>query len=221
MGEKMAVIQEIEVLKKALMEHDRTAMEGAIKGCIDAGIDAEDVVCAIQEQMCVVGTMFEKGRLFLPQMIAIAGCIEASMGILSPILASRGESEEDEGLVIIGTVEGDVHDIGKNICAILIASSGFRVKDLGRDVLERRFVEEVRRGASYCGMSSLITSTMLVMKDVIDDLVSENLRDGAVVMVGGAPVTQAFADKIGADIYGETAFQTVARMKGMDSDKVF
>ena len=73
MGEKMAVIQEIEVLKKALMEHDRTAMEGAIKGCIDAGIDAEDVVCAIQEQMCVVGTMFEKGRLFLPQMIAIAG----------------------------------------------------------------------------------------------------------------------------------------------------
>ena len=215
----MASIHEIEVLKKTLMKHNRTDVENAVKACIDAGIDAEVIVDAIQDQMCIVGTMFEKGRIFLPQMIAIAGCIESATGILKPAIPHDESKTPGGDLVVIGTVEGDVHDIGKNICALLITSSGYRVTDLGRDVPNRTFVEEVRKGASYCAMSCLVTSTMLGMKDVVDDLESEGLKKDVIEMVGGAQVTQAFSDKIGADIYGETAFQTVARMKALSDRK--
>ncbi len=216
----MKDIQEIEALKKALMKYDRSEIEAAVNDCISAGIDARTIIDAIQDQMGTVGLLFEKGRLFLPQMMAIAGGTKVAMSVLGPNIRVD-DREPDSKTVIMGTVEGDVHDIGKNICVLLFTASGFRVDDLGADVQHERFIEGVRDGAAYCGMSSLMTTSMLGMKEVIDDLESEGIREGVVVMVGGAPVTQAYADKIDADIYGETAFETLSKMRGMSDRTAF
>ena len=115
----------------------------------------------------------------------------------------------------MGTVEGDVHDIGKSICSTMLQCAGFEVHDLGRDVPKQKFVDEVAAGAGYCGMSALMTTTMTVMKDVIGMLKDAGLRDKTVVMVGGAPITQSYCDKIGADIYGESASETVSKVKDL------
>ncbi|MCL1905157.1 MAG: cobalamin-dependent protein, partial [Methanomassiliicoccaceae archaeon] len=106
-------------------------------------------------------------------------------------------------------------DIGKSICSTMLQCAGFDVHDMGRDVPKSTFLDEIKNGCTMCGMSSLMTTTMLVQKEVIEILKKEGLRDKVIVMVGGAPVTQAFADKIGADIYGETASETTAKAKAI------
>jgi len=210
----------IDALKDAVMGYDSSKIESAVRDCLSAGIDVKDVVDAIQSQMCEVGTMFEKGRLFLPQMIMIANGVQVAMKNLEPEIHNPEDLDSNtKGFVIMGTVEGDVHDIGKNICVLMMLASGYRVKDLGRDVQVKVFVEEVRKGVDYCAMSSLITFTMLAMKDVIDELESQNIRDGVKILIGGAPVTQSYADKIGADVYGETAFDTVVKMNNDCRDR--
>ena len=118
----------------------------------------------------------------------------------------------------MGTVEGDVHDIGKSICSTMLQCAGFEVHDLGRDVPLKNFIEEVKGGCNYCGMSALMTTTMVGMKTVIDNLGKEGVRDKVVVMVGGAPVTQGYADKIGADVYGESASETTKKAQAIASD---
>ena len=115
----------------------------------------------------------------------------------------------------MGTVEGDVHDIGKSICSTMLQCAGFDVHDLGRDVPKGNFINEVQNGCTFCGMSALMTTTMTVQKDVIEMLKEAGLRDKVTVMVGGAPVTQAYADKIGADIYGESASETTRKAKDL------
>ncbi len=136
------------------------------------------------------------------------------MEILEPKMRASGtESTKVKASVVMGTVEGDVHDIGKSICSTMLQCAGFDVHDLGRDVPTPDFVKEVKNGCNYCGMSALMTTTMVIQKTVIDQLKAENLRDKVVIMVGGAPVTQGFAEKIGADIFGETASETTRRAK--------
>ena len=126
------------------------------------------------------------------------------------VKAGAGDAQA-KGVVVMGTVEGDVHDIGKSICSTMLQCAGFEVHDLGRDVPLKNFIDEVKGGCNYCGMSALMTTTMTGMKTVIEALKTEGLRDNVKVMVGGAPVTQAYADKIGADIYGESASETTKK----------
>ena len=208
----MVVTRRIEELKQAMLDCKRPEIEAAVNGCLEDGMSPEDVMLAIQDIMCDVGQMFEKGRIFLPQMLSIAMSIENVPQIIKTAVPKADLPETSDIGVVMGTVQGDVHDIGKNICTILFTTCGYKVNDLGRDVPVDRFVEAVKEGATFCGMSSLMTTTMLVMKDVIDALESNGLRKDVYVMVGGSPVPQSFADKIGADIYGETAFETLARM---------
>jgi dimethylamine corrinoid protein len=117
----------------------------------------------------------------------------------------------------MGTVEGDVHDIGKSITSTMLQCAGYEIHDLGRDVPLKNFVEECKNGCTMCGMSALMTTTMTGMKTVIDMLEAEGIRDKTTVLVGGAPVTQGYCDKIGADIYGESASETAAKVKAIAS----
>ena len=163
--------------------------------------------------MSEVGVLFERGKLFLPHVLSAANGMKAAMELLGPEMAAAAGGEKAAAAVVMGTVEGDVHDIGKSICSTMLQCAGFEVHDLGRDVPKQKFVDEVKGGCTFCGMSALMTTTMTVQKDIIDMLKADGLRDKVTVMVGGAPVTQAYADKIGADIYGESASETTRKAK--------
>ncbi len=189
------------------------AIQAAVNKAHDNGMPATEIINAMSAGMTEVGTLFERGRLFLPHVLSAAAGMKSAMDILGPELAANSEAASSRGTVVMGTVEGDVHDIGKSICSTMLQCAGFDVHDLGRDVPSQNFIDEVKGGCNYCGMSALMTTTMVVMKDIIETMKAEGIRDKVVVMVGGAPVTQAYCDKIGADIYGESASETTEKAK--------
>ncbi len=215
-----------------MSEYDKTAqaLKDAVIGCkvpeilkaVDdakaAGMPAVPIIEAMSEAMGEVGVLFERGRIFLPHVLSAAAGMNKTMEILGPELKANATESSAEGVVVIGTVEGDVHDIGKSICSTMLQCGGFEIHDLGRDVPKQKFIDEIKNGANFCGMSALMTSTMMVMKDTIDILNAEGLRDKVVVMVGGAPITQVFCEKIGADIYGESASETTDKAKAWLAD---
>jgi 5-methyltetrahydrofolate--homocysteine methyltransferase len=154
--------------------------------------------------MGVVGGRFGRGEIYVPEMLLSARAMQNALAILEPLLADSGAVSR--GTVVIGTVKGDVHDIGKNIVAIMLRGSGFTVHDLGVDVPAERFVAAIQEHRpDIVGMSALLTTTMTVMKTVIEALENAGVRDQVKVMVGGAPVTEEFAQSIGADGYGKDA----------------
>ena len=154
--------------------------------------------------MGVVGGRFGLGEIYVPEMLRSARAMQNALAILEPLLADSGEV--GRGTVVIGTVKGDVHDIGKNIVAIMLRGSGFTVHDLGVDVPAERFVAAIHEHRpDIVGMSALLTTTMPAMKTVIEALERAGVRDQVKVMVGGAPVTKEFAQSIGADGYGGDA----------------
>lgn len=207
------VAPEFEELRGTLIDCRTSEIDGSIDACLKAGRDPVDIIDFIQNIMAEVGPQFESGKITLPQMLGIASGMQKAMAILKPQIAEKDFAPSEEKVIVMGSVRGEVHDIGKNLCIALFSSCGYDVHDLGTDVAIEDFVEEVRKGATHCGMSSLMTTTMLSMKEVIDILETQGLRDNVIVMVGGAPVTQAYADKIGADIYGETALDTIHKMR--------
>ena len=166
--------------------------------------------------MTEVGILFERGKLFLPHVLSAAQGMKSAMEVLGPELLKSGDASTKRASVVMGTVEGDVHDIGKSICSTMLQCAGFDVHDLGRDVPKASFINEIKAGCTMCGMSALMTTTMTVQRDVIEILKQEGLRKKVIVMVGGAPVTQAYADKIGADIFGETASETTTKAKAIN-----
>jgi 5-methyltetrahydrofolate--homocysteine methyltransferase len=156
-----------------------------------------------------VGRLFECEEYFVPEMLLSARAMKASMEILRPLLKASGA--EPVGRVVIGTVKGDLHDIGKNLVASMLEGGGFEVIDLGADVAPERFVDAVTtRNAGLVALSALLTVTMTSMKGTIDALQAAGVRDKVKVMVGGAPVTQQYADAIGADGYSDSAGGAVA-----------
>lgn len=159
-----------------------------------------------------VGERFGEGQLFLPELIMSA---TAMQGVIEIINASLEVSEQrTQGKVVIGTVEGDLHDIGKTIVVSLLKANGFEVNDLGRDVSVERFIDEAGAfGADVIGTSALLTTTMSVQKELIETLKAKGLRDKYRVVVGGAPVTQRWADRIGADAYAVDAGDGVRKIK--------
>jgi 5-methyltetrahydrofolate--homocysteine methyltransferase len=154
-----------------------------------------------------VAELWQKGEYFVPEVLRAAKTMQAGMDALKPFMVAGDLSKRVS--VAIGTVKGDRHDIGKNLVGMMWQGVGYAVEDLGVDVPPERFLEAARKGARVIGMSSLLTTTMAEMKRVIDLLGDQALRDGVVVMVGGAPVTPEFAQRIGADHYARDAAQAV------------
>jgi dimethylamine corrinoid protein len=204
---------ETQKLKDALVSCKVPDIAKAVDEAKNAGMPAEEIINALGAAMSDVGVLFERGKLFLPHVLSAAAGMKNAMNALEDQLKAGGASSEAKGTVVMGTVEGDVHDIGKSICSTMLQCAGFEVHDLGRDVPLKNFVEECKNGCNYCGMSALMTTTMVGMKTVIDDLAKEGIREKVTVMIGGAPVTQGYADKIGADIYGESASETTKKVQ--------
>jgi len=164
--------------------------------------------------MDTVGRQFRLREIFLPDVLLAARAMTAGLDLLRPLLA--GEGIPTAGRVVLGTVHGDLHDIGKNLVGILLKGAGFDVIDLGHDVPARRFVDVAReRGASVIGLSALLTTTMPVMRDVVALVRAEGLSDRVKVIVGGAPVSEAWAREIGADAYGYDAANAVERVRAL------
>ncbi|MFN8650324.1 MAG: corrinoid protein [Gemmatimonadales bacterium] len=168
-----------------------------------------------------VGEQFGLGELFLPDLVLGGEAMKAAVSVLEPELARRGATRERLGTVVLGTVRGDIHEIGKTLVHTMLSASGFEVHDLGVDVSVERFIAAVReRKPDIVGMSALLTTTMPGQKLVIEALAAEGLRSQVKVIVGGAPVSQAWADSIGADGYGEDAMRAVTlarRLLGKDA----
>ena len=211
-GIKLAFEAETQKLKDALVSCKVPDIGKAVEEAKAAGMPAEDIINALGAAMSDVGVLFERGKLFLPHVLSAAAGMKNAMVTLDDELKAGAGAGQSKGTVVMGTVEGDVHDIGKSICSTMLQCAGFEVHDLGRDVPLKNFVEECKNGCNYCGMSALMTTTMVGMKTVIDDLSKEGIRDKVTVMIGGAPVTQGYADKIGADIYGESASETTKKV---------
>ena len=177
----------------------------AVQETLDEGVPAADILSAMIEAMGVVGERFKNNEIFVPEMLVAARAMKKGVEVLKPHLAS-GEVGS-RGKMIIGTVQGDLHDIGKNLVAMMIESAGFEVIDLGVDVPHERFVEAVRENpdVKIVGLSALLTTTMPSLRDAVALLNQQDFRKNIKIMVGGAPITQAFADEIAADAYSADA----------------
>ena len=161
--------------------------------------------------MSVVGEKFKNNEFYVPEVLIAARAMHAGMDILKPALASSGV--QPVGRVILGTVKGDLHDIGKNLVAMMLEGAGFEVNDLGIDVPPEKFVEAVRGGGDVVAMSALLTTTMTAMKTTLEALEEAGVRDQVKTMIGGAPVTQNYADEIGADGYARDAASAADKAK--------
>jgi 5-methyltetrahydrofolate--homocysteine methyltransferase len=186
-----------------------------VQEAIASGIKIEDIINeGLTKGMDVVGQKFEAKEYFIPDMLASAEAVGAGMEILEPHLIKSGL--KSKGKIIVATVKGDLHDIGKNIVSILLRGAGYTVKDLGNDVDTQTVIDAVREEKpQFVGLSALLTSTMTNMGDVIRALGDSGLRDKVKVVIGGAPVSAEFAQSIGADGYGADGFKAVAVIESL------
>jgi corrinoid protein of di/trimethylamine methyltransferase len=201
---------DLEKLHEAVIEGDWKTAAAVTRAAIAAGVAPLTIVTGhLVPAMDEVGRRFECEEYFVPEMLLSARAMKASMEIVRPLLAAQGA--EPAGRVVIGTVKGDLHDIGKNLVASMLEGGGFEVIDLGADVAPERFIEAAAtRNANLVALSALLTVTMTSMQATIDAFQTAGLREKVKIMVGGAPVTQQYADAIGADGYGESAAGAVA-----------
>jgi 5-methyltetrahydrofolate--homocysteine methyltransferase len=183
-----------------------------------SGISVKDIIKqGLTEAMEIVGQKFEAEEYFIPDMLASAEAVGAAMQILEPHLAKSGI--KPKGKVVVATVKGDLHDIGKNIVSILLRGAGYIVKDLGHDIEPETIVQAVKEEKpEFLGLSALLTSTMVYMGDTIKALTESGLRDQVKIIVGGAPVSEEFAGSIGADGYGADGFQAVAVVEALSPE---
>jgi 5-methyltetrahydrofolate--homocysteine methyltransferase len=175
------------------------------KQALDEGLDAEEILNkGLMPGMDHVGVEFKSGNMFVPEVLRSAKAMQESMELLRPLLAESGA--ETAGKVVLGTVKGDLHDIGKNLVGMMCEGAGFEIVDLGKDVEPETFVAAVKEHKpTILGMSALLTTTMRAMERTIKALEEAGVRDTVKIMIGGAPVTQDFADQIGADGYAANA----------------
>ena len=197
----------IEKIYQGVMEGERETVVDGVQEAIDAKMTAEKVLKeGMMAAMAKVGSLFEEGEYFVPELLVAARAMQGGMELLKPLLVA--EDVEPIGKVVLGTVKGDLHDIGKNLVGMMLEGAGFEITDLGTDVEAEKFVEAVKStGAQILGMSALLTTTMSNMPATIEALKQAGLRESVKVMIGGAPVTQAYAQQIGADGYAPDASQ--------------
>ncbi|MFC1551763.1 corrinoid protein [Candidatus Latescibacterota bacterium] len=188
----------------ALIKGQAPVVKELVQQAVNENVSPEDILIkGLIAGMSVIGVRFKNNEVYVPEVLIAARAMHAGMDIIKPLLAETGV--EPKGVVAIGTVKGDLHDIGKNLVMMMIEGAGFNVMDLGVDVSPEKYIQAVKDGAQIIGMSALLTTTMPAMKTTIDALVEAGVRDSVKIMVGGAPLTQAFADEIGADGYSADA----------------
>lgn len=198
----MSVLNEIsEFLQKGRAKNVKALVQQAL----DEGVDPKQILEeGLLSGMGIIGTKFKNNEVFVPEVLIAARAMNAGVEVLKPHLVSEGV--ESKGTAVIGTVKGDLHDIGKNLVKMMMEGQGLEVFDLGVDVPAEKFVEAVKEhNAKIVCCSALLTTTMNEMKNVVDAFVAAGIRDQVKIMVGGAPVTQAFCDSIGADCYTDDA----------------
>jgi len=201
----------LEELSKAVLDCDLEKVKNLTRKAISMNIDPLTIIeKGLADGIKKVGELFERGEVFLPDLMMAAEAMKAGISILEPILKSKKKHRTFLGRIIIGTVEGDIHDIGKNIVATMLEANGFEVIDLGVDVSTEKFISKVKElNPDILAMSALLYTTVPKMGEVIKALEKEGLRSYVKVMVGGAPVTSEIAKKMGADAYGENATSAV------------
>jgi len=205
-----------ESLKKSVLEYDADGAELYAQQVVDEGLDPIAALDAISEAMQVVGEGYESGELWLPDLVGAADVSQKALPILEEEIKRRGQTTKNLGTVIIGTVSGDIHTIGKSMVGVLLVAAGFRVVDVGADVSTENFVNAVKENeADILALSALLTTTAPEQGKVIDALREAGLRDKVKIMVGGGAITQGFADSIGADGYGATAPGAVELAKSL------
>ena len=201
----------LDELKVAVEKGKAKLVPGLVQATLDEGTAPVDALNAMIESMGVVGENFKNGTIFVPEMLIAAKAMKKGVEVLKPLLAS-GEAGA-KGKVIIGTVAGDLHDIGKNLVAMMIESTGFEVVDLGVDVPVEKFLAayEANPDTKIIACSALLTTTMPALRDTVAAINAAAWRGNVKVMVGGAPITQAFADEVGADAYTTDAASAAAK----------
>jgi len=205
-----------ESLKKSVLEYDADGAELYAQQVVDEGLDPIAALDAISEAMQVVGEGYESGELWLPDLVGAADVSQKALPILEEEIKRRGQTTKNLGTVVIGTVSGDIHTIGKSMVGVLLVAAGFRVVDVGADVSTENFVNAVKENeADILALSALLTTTAPEQGKVIDALREAGLRDKVKIMVGGGAITQGFADSIGADGYGATAPGAVELAKSL------
>ncbi len=204
---------DMSTIYEAVVRGDMAAAESGVQEAVGEGTAPEKVLNeGLIKAMAEVGARFEAGDFFVPEMLIAARAMKAGIAILRPLLAEAGI--EPVGKVVIGTVSGDLHDIGKNLVGLMLEGAGFEVIDVGTDVSADSFVEAVQNEKpQLLGLSALLTTTMTGATEVIQKLNEANIRESVKVMVGGAPVTQAYADQIEADGYASDAASASKKAK--------
>ncbi|MBI3989067.1 MAG: corrinoid protein [candidate division NC10 bacterium] len=204
---------DLKMLAEAVIRGDAKECARLTQEGLDNGLSPQVLLNdGLMAGMAVIGERFKCNDIYVPEVLIAARAMKAGMVILRPKLAETGA--KPVGKVVAGTVKGDLHDIGKNIVCMMLEGAGFQVTDLGNDVAPERFIQAIKeQEAQIVGMSALLTTTMLNMKGTIEALKAAGLREKVRVMVGGAPVTQRFAEEIGADGYAENAAVAVEKAK--------
>jgi 5-methyltetrahydrofolate--homocysteine methyltransferase len=202
-------------LQEAIIKGKRDKVEPLIRSLLSEAVDPEEIMNRVMvPAMDVVGEQFSKGEIFLPEMMIAARAMNIGLDIIHPMLTKKGAAVK--GKVVIGAVKGDIHDVGKNIVRMVLQGAGYEVIDLGIDVSPEKFIEAIKQHQpKFVLMSALITLTMTAMEDTIKAFVKAGIRDKVMIGVGGAPLTQSFADRIGADFYGKDAREAVIKCNAL------
>ncbi len=203
------------VMSRALILGDKDTVARKTQEGLDLALDPKSLIFkGLIPGMDVVGEKFRRNEYYVPQVLLSARAMYAGLDLLKPLITASAKADDYYGTVVIGTAQGDLHDIGKNLVAMMLEGAGFRVFNLGRDVAPDAFVRAVEEhNANLVGISALMTTTMPAMKRTIDALTKAGVRERVKVMIGGAPVSQAYADEIGADGYARDSTQAVVRAK--------
>lgn len=197
-------------MRDMLLNYDVEGIKNVINKALESGLDPLQLIEKLTEEIRTIGDLFEKNQIFLTELMLAAESMKIAISLVEPKIRQNEQKRSFIGKVLIGTVEGDIHDIGKNIVATLLSVNGFEVIDLGVDVPTSRFIQKAKEiKPDIIAISALLTATMPKMKEVIDALKKEGLRNKVKVIVGGAPVTERWAMEIGADAYGANAVEAV------------
>lgn len=202
-------------LKKAIVDGDADKTAETVEKMLNGGVNPKKIIDeGIVPAMSVVGQKFDDAEIFIPEMLISADAAQAALDKIEPLLVKKEIEEEKKA--VFATVKGDQHDIGKNLTCMVFKGAGWRVKDLGIDVPPEKIIEAVKEvEPDVLGLSTLLTTTMGEQENIIKELKKAGLRDKVKVIVGGAPVTQDFAKEIGADMYGESPFDALKKLKGL------
>lgn len=203
-----------EKLKRIVLDFDIDNAESVARAALDAGVDPIDAASALTESIQIIGDKFGKGELFLPDLVCASEVLKNAFPPINEAIEARGEKQKSLGKVVIGTVFGDIHNIGKNMVSTLLYAAGFEVIDLGINVRSEDFLKAIKDNSpDVLAMSALLTTTAMEQKNVIEGLKKAGVREKVKVIVGGSPINQEFADSIGADGYGATAPEGVKLVK--------